>query len=523
MAAPRLAVRNLTVRLAGRKIVDDLSFDVEAGRTMALVGASGSGKTSVLLAILRLLPRRAQVEGAIRLGDADLLGASDRLLDTMRGRKIAIVFQEPASALDPLARVGAQLRAVLRLRCGVPSHAAQREAEALFDRVGLPTGRLDAYPHELSGGQRQRVAIAMAIAPKPDVLLADEPTAALDVTVAARIMALLAALQRDLGIATVLVSHDLDLVGRVADQVHVMAEGRAVESGSAAALLAAPRHAVTRALVAARPGTRAAARPFAPTLLAARAMTVRFPIRRGLFRRENVAAVAGVDLDLAAGRTLALVGESGSGKSTLVRALLRLAPAGAIVTGNLRFDARAVPPKPGTWFRHATGIVLQDPVGSLSPRQTLGAIVGEGLRVHEPGLSAAAHDARVDAALAAVRLDPAWRGRRPHELSGGQRQRVAIARALVLRPKLLVLDEPTSALDAVVGAEILALLADLQAAQGLAYLLVSHDLALVRAVADDIAVMQDGLIVEHGPAADLLAAPREAYTQALLAAARALA
>ena len=523
MAAPRLAVRNLTVRLAGRPIVDDLSFDVEAGRTIALVGASGSGKTSALLAILRLLPRSAQVEGGIRFDDADLLRASDRLLDTMRGRKIAIVFQEPASALDPLARVGAQLRAILRLRCGLPARAAQRDAEALFDRVGLPAGRLDAYPHELSGGQRQRVAIAMAIAPKPDVLLADEPTAALDVTVAARIMALLAALQRDLGLATVLVSHDLDLVGRVADQVHVMADGRAVESGPAATLLAAPRHAVTRALVAARPGTHAATRPGAPVLLAARAMTVRFPIRRGLFRRENVAAVAGVDLDLGAGRTLALVGESGSGKSTLGRALLRLAPAGAIITGSLRFDAQAVPPKPGTWFRHATGIVLQDPVGSLSPRQTLGAIVGEGLRVHEPGLSTAAHEARVAAALAAVRLDPAWCGRRPHELSGGQRQRVAIARALILRPKLLVLDEPTSALDTAVGAEILALLADLQAAHGLAYLLISHDLALVRAFADDIAVMQDGRIVEHGPAADLLAAPREAHTQALLAAARALA
>ena len=439
MAAPLLAVEDLSVRLGGTVLVDRVSFEVRAGETTALVGASGSGKTTALLALLGLLPSDAVATGAIRFAGDDLLSAPSRRLEAVRGREIAIVFQEPASALDPLARVGAQLGAVLRFRRGLRGRAAAAEAAALFARVGLPVDRLALYPHELSGGQRQRVALALALAPRPSILLADEPTAALDVTVAARIMDLLAELRRDLGLALVLVSHDLALVARAADTVVVLDAGRVVERGAAAAVLAAPAHPVTRALVAARRHDAAPVRPAAPLVLAARDVTVRFPVRTGLLRRELRVAVAGAHLALRAGRTLALVGESGSGKSTLGRAILRLAPSVALVAGDLRFRGQPVPVRADRSFRRDTGIVLQDPVGALSPRLRVGTIVGEGLSVHEPSLPGRERETRVAAALAAVRLDPAWAARRPHELSGGQRQRVAIARAMILRPKVLVL------------------------------------------------------------------------------------
>ncbi len=517
-----LSVENLRVRHAERRIVDGLGFELAAGAAIALVGASGSGKTTALLAVLRLLPPAAVITGTVRFAGADLGNAAN--VARVRGGNVAIVFQEPASALDPLASVGAQLGAVLRFRCGLRGVALRREAARLFERVGLPPSRLGAYPHELSGGQRQRVAIAMAIAPKPQVLLADEPTAALDVTVAARIIDLLSELRRDLGLAIVLVSHDLGVVGRVAEWIHVMDAGRVVESGPTTRLLNDPGHPVTQGLVAARARPVRPVRPPATVLLAAREVTVDFRLRGAVWRRRKVLrAVDGCDLDLHAGWTLALVGESGSGKSTLGRAVLRLTPDAAAMTGTLRFDDSPLPVRPAQDFRRATGIVLQDPIAALSPRLRVGAIVGEGLRIHEPHLTAQARDARVALALETVRLDPALRTRWPHQLSGGQRQRVAIARATILRPRLLVLDEPTAALDAALATEVLALLVDLQAAHGIAYLFITHDLSIVRAVADTIAVMKDGRIIEQGPARQVLAAPRAAYTRALLAAADGLA
>jgi len=520
-AKPLLRVRDLRVSYGPASVVKGVSFTLRRGETAAIVGESGSGKTQTVLGALGLLPRQAVTTGSAIFEDTELLALSRRRLDALLGRRIAMVFQEPMSSLDPLFTVGAQIGAILRLKAELSRRAATARAKELLDLAGIaePGRRVHAYPHEMSGGQRQRVAIAMAIACNPDLLIADEPTTALDVTVAARILELLAKLKQSFGMAMIFISHDLGLVRRIANSVHVMREGEIIEAGSAAEVAANPRHEYTRMLLAAMPRARAHTRTDAPVLLRAENIGVRFSLRGGLLSAaREIKAVDGVSLCLGQGRTLGLAGESGSGKSTLARALLKLVPA----SGMIRFDGRnltrldraAMRP-----LRRSMQLVFQDPYGSLSPLMRVDDIVTEGLRVHEPAMSRSARDARAALALEEVLLDPELRHRFPQQLSGGQRQRVAIARAMILKPRLVVLDEPTSALDRAVQIGILALLEQLQDAHGLTYVIISHDLAVIRAVADEIAVMKDGRIIEQGPAREIVERPREPYTRALIAAA----
>ncbi len=532
MSDALLRFDRLAVRFGAVEAVRDLDLGVAPGETAGIVGETGSGKSVAMLAALGLLPPTARVTGSVRFRGQELLGLPRRALDRVRGKSVAIVFQEPQSALDPLFTVGAQIAAVLRHARGLARRQASARAVALMEEVGIaePARRAKTYPHELSGGQRQRVAIAMAMACQPALLIADEPTTALDPTVAARILALLAELKARHGMALILISHDLGLVRRVADTIHVMERGALVEGGATGAVTRHPRQAYTRKLLAAdaldaAPSTASGV----PTLIEVRNLTVRYPLRAGLFgEARSFTAVDGVSLTIARGETLGLIGESGSGKSTLGRALLRLEPA----SGTILYEGRGgsglrdlVPLSKAAMrpLRRELQIVFQDPFASLSPRLTVGAIVGEGLLVHQPTLSAAARRERVEAALAEVGLSAAHAARRPHELSGGQRQRVAIARALVLGPRLLVLDEPTSALDRSVQADILALLRRLQAERaasgGLATLFITHDLAVVRAMASRVAVMKDGRVVEVGDAAEVLGRPRAAYTRELVGAA----
>ncbi|MBL0929615.1 MAG: ABC transporter ATP-binding protein [Alphaproteobacteria bacterium] len=525
--APVLALRDLDIRFrtgAGElHAVKRVSFAIAKGETLAIVGESGSGKSQTMLAALGLLAANGTVTGSAKLNDVELIGATQKRLDEFRGRKVAMIFQEPMTSLDPLYTIGAQLVKVLRRHKPISRVAAREEAAALLDRVRIPdaAARLDSYPHEMSGGQRQRVMIAMALAHGPDLLVADEPTTALDVTIQAEILELLGALQRELGMAIAFITHDLGLVRRFAKRVIVMRNGEIVEHGNVADIFAAPKHDYTKALLDAEPaGRKAPIAADAPIVLTADDIRVEYEILRGMFGRRTltVKAVDGVSIALRAGETLGLVGESGSGKSTLARSIVRLAPA----TGLVRFEDRALLAltKPEMRpIRKTLQMVFQDPYGSLSPRMSVGEIVSEGLRVHEPALTAAQRDSRAAAALEEVRLDPEMRRRFPHEFSGGQRQRIAIARAIVLRPKLVILDEPTSALDRTIQKAIVELLRDLQARHGLAYLFVSHDLATVRAMADRIAVMKDGKIVEEGATETLLANPRADYTRRLLAAA----
>jgi oligopeptide transport system ATP-binding protein len=525
--APVLALRDLDIRFrtgAGElHAVKRVSFEIAKGETLAVVGESGSGKSQTMLAALGLLAANGKATGSAKLNGIELIGATQRALDALRGRKVAMIFQEPMTSLDPLYTIGAQLVKVLRRHKPIGRAAARAEAAALLDRVRIPdaAARLDCYPHEMSGGQRQRVMIAMALAHGPDLLVADEPTTALDVTIQAEILELLGALQRELGMAIAFITHDLGLVRRFAKRVIVMRNGEIVEEGDVGAIFAAPKHDYTRALLDAEPaGRKAPVAPEAPIVLTAGDIRVEYEISRGMFGRKTltVKAVNGVSIALRAGETLGLVGESGSGKSTLARSIVRLAPA----SGSVRFEDRALLPlsKPEMRpIRKTLQMVFQDPYGSLSPRMSVGEIVSEGLRVHEPALTAAQRDSRAAAALVEVRLDPEMRRRFPHEFSGGQRQRIAIARAIVLRPKLVILDEPTSALDRTIQKAIVELLRDLQARHGLAYLFVSHDLATVRAMADRIAVMKDGKIVEEGETEKLLANPQADYTRRLLAAA----
>jgi ABC-type microcin C transport system duplicated ATPase subunit YejF len=520
-AEPILQFCRLGVSYGSVRAVKDVSFTIRRGETAAIVGESGSGKSQTVLAALKLLSPHAATSGSVIFEGADLLSLSRARLDALRGRRIAMVFQEPMSALEPLYTAGAQIAAILRLKAGLPRSAARTRTIELLDLVGIqnPGRRMHAYPHELSGSQRQRVAIAMAIACNPDVLIADEPTTALDVTVAARILDLLAKLKQSLGMAMIFISHDLGLVRRIADTVHVMRKGEIVESGPTAEIVANPRHDYTRILLASMPQGRRHMRTDAPALLRASNVGVRFQLRGALFSpKREIKAVDDVSLCLDKGRTLGLVGESGSGKSTLARALLKLVPASGTIDFNgrdlTRFDRAAMRP-----LRSAMQLVFQDPYGSLSPRMRVGNIVSEGLLVHDRAITRAERDACAASALEGVLLDPVLRHRFPHELSGGQRQRVAIARAMILKPKLVVLDEPTSALDRAVQIDILALLEALQEAHGLTYLLISHDLAVIRAMADEIAVMKDGCIVEKGPTAEIVDHPREAYTRALVTAA----
>jgi microcin C transport system ATP-binding protein len=526
---PLLAVQDLAAsfRVDGREVsaVRGVSFAIERGRTLALVGESGSGKSVTALSIVQLLPypRAYHPTGSIRFQGRELLGAPEAEMQRVRGDRIAMIFQEPMTALNPLHTVEKQVSEGLRVHRSLNRAAARARTLELLRTVGLAEAerRLDAYPHQLSGGQRQRVMIAMALANEPDLLIADEPTTALDVTIQAQILELLRALQARFGMALLLITHDLAVVRKMAEEVCVMREGEVVEAGSVRDVFERPRHPYTQRLLVAEP--RPMARPAAddaPVVVEAEDVRVWFPVRRGLLRRVvgHIKAVDGVSLRMREGRTVGVVGESGSGKTTLGLALLRLqACQGRVRMGGQ--DLLALPARQVRPLRRQMQIVFQDPFGALSPRMSIAQIVTEGLDVHGIGASAAERRDLVDAALLEVGLDPADRDRYPHEFSGGQRQRIAIARAMVLKPRFVVLDEPTSALDMSVQAQIVDLLRELQARHRLAYLFISHDLKVVRAVSDEILVLREGRVVERGPTERLFAEPTEAYTRALLKAA----
>jgi oligopeptide transport system ATP-binding protein len=527
MTSPLLAISGLRVDFATNdgevNAVRGVDLQVAAGETVAVVGESGSGKSQIMNAVMGLLASNGRATGRVRFGNEDILGLPPRQLNRFRGKRMAMIFQEPMTSLDPLYTVGAQLMAPLRRHQGLSASAARARAIELLREVRIPDPerRIDAYPHELSGGQRQRVMIAMAISNEPELLIADEPTTALDVTVQATILDLLKELQRRLGMAIVFISHDLNIVRRFADRVYVMHRGEVVEEGAVGAIFDRPAHAYTRMLLAAEPtGRKEPPAADAPAILEGRGVRVAFAMPRKFLaaRPAPLVAVDGVDVRLPVGGTLGIVGESGSGKSTLGRALLRLLKA----DGDIRFDGRAIAGLDRAALRplrRDMQVVFQDPFGSLSPRMTVGDIVTEGLLVHEPGLSRAERDRRAGEALAEVRLEPGMRNRYPHEFSGGQRQRIAIARALILKPRLMLLDEPTSALDRTVQKAVVELLRDLQKRYGLSYLFISHDLSVVRALSDEVMVMKSGRIVERGSVEAIFRSPREPYTRELIAAA----
>ncbi|MFB2552596.1 ABC transporter ATP-binding protein [Ensifer soli] len=526
---PLLSVRDLSVafRQGERetRAVDAISFDVMPGEVVALVGESGSGKSVSANSILRLLPYPAARHpgGAILFKGQDLMTASDEALRHVRGNDITMIFQEPMTSLNPLHSIERQITEILTLHQEMKGPAARARVLELLHQVGIrePEKRLSAFPHELSGGQRQRVMIAMALANRPELLIADEPTTALDVTVQAQILALLKDLKDRHRMSMLFITHDLGIVRKIADRVCVMTRGRIVETGPTEEIFGNPQHAYTRHLLGSEPrGRPPAADPASPVVMEGKDMKVWFPIRTGFLRKvtDHVKAVDGIDLTLKAGQTLGIVGESGSGKTTLGLALARLiASEGRIVFLGQPIDGFSF--KEMRPLRNRLQIVFQDPYGSLSPRMPVADIVAEGLAVHEPQLSAAERDARVAAALVEVGLDPETRWRYPHEFSGGQRQRIAIARAMVLKPKFVMLDEPTSALDMSVQAQVVDLLRELQRLHGLAYLFISHDLRVVRALANHVIVMRQGQVVEQGPSEQIFEAPREDYTKALIAAA----
>ena len=526
--APLLDIRDLSISFVqgGKETlaVDRVSLSLEKGKTLALVGESGSGKSITALSIARLLPPSAHhPSGSINFAGADVLKMDDAALRSIRGARITMVFQEPMTSLNPLHPIEKQIGEILELH-GMRSREARRARTIeLLGEVGIPnpSQRLDAFPHQLSGGQRQRVMIAMALANKPDLLIADEPTTALDVTVQAQILALLDRLRKTYGMAMLFITHDLGLVRRIADDVCVMQHGRIVEAGPVQSLFAAPKHHYTQALLAAEPsGAANPARADAPIILSTEQLRVWFPIRRGFLRRvvDHVKAVDGVSMMLREGETVGVVGESGSGKTTLGLALLRLIRSdGPIVYMGQRIDDKTA--KEMRPLRRDMQVVFQDPFGSLSPRMSVAEIVAEGLSIHRPGLSLGERREIVAGALMETGLDPATMDRYPHEFSGGQRQRISIARAIVLAPRLIVLDEPTSALDMSVQAQIVDLLRDLQARRQLAYVFISHDLKVVKALAAHVIVMRNGKVVEAGPAARIFDAPTDDYTKALFAAA----
>jgi microcin C transport system ATP-binding protein len=522
-----LEVRDLGVTFANSPVpaVEGASFTLDKGETLALVGESGSGKTVTALSILQLLPYplARHPAGSIRFAGEELIGAPAERLRQIRGNRIAMVFQEPMTSLNPLHRIEKQIGEVLTLHKKLPENLVRKRVLELLNLVGLPEAekRLGAFPHELSGGQRQRVMIAMALANEPDLLIADEPTTALDVTIQAQILALLKELKAKLGMALLLITHDLNIVRKMAERVCVMTEGHIVEQGHVGEVFAHPRHEYTRKLLAAEPRGRPGPRPSStPRIAEVDDLKVWYPVKTGLLRRvtDNIKAVDGVSFALHEGHTLGVVGESGSGKTTLGLAFLRLIES----RGAIRFEGRPIEGLSGTALRplrRQMQVVFQDPFGSLSPRMSIAEIVGEGLAVHERQRSPEARDGLVVEALSEVGLDPESRFRYPHEFSGGQRQRVAIARALVLKPRLIVLDEPTSALDMSVQAQIVDLLRALQERHKLAYIFISHDLRVIRALADEVLVMKDGKIVEQGPAQRLFEDPQQDYTKALMAAA----
>ena len=526
---PLLSVKDLAISFLTAQgesaAVQDVSFTLEAGETLALVGESGSGKSITALSVLQLLNYNAarHPAGSIRFKGQELVGATEAQMRKLRGHDIGMVFQEPMTSLNPLHSVEKQIAESLILHGGYTRRSARARVIELLGLVGFnePDKRLGAYPHELSGGQRQRVMIAMALANNPALLIADEPTTALDVTIQAQILKLLKDLQAQQNLALLLITHDLGIVRKVADRVAVMQKGRLVEYGKVAEVFANPQHEYTRKLLGAEPkGMPPATQSDAPIIARAQNLKVWYPIKTGLWRRttDHVKAVNDISFELRAGQTLGVVGESGSGKTTLGQALLRLIRSqGLIDVNGTRIDQlswKALRP-----LRQSMQIVFQDAYGSLSPRMSMGEIVEEGLRIHKIGETQAERDALVMQALLDVGLDPDWRHRYPHEFSGGQRQRVAIARALVLRPKLIVLDEPTSALDMSIQAQVVDLLRDLQRKYGLAYLFISHDLRVVRALSHYVMVMKNGQVVEQGPTEAIFNAPQQPYTQALLRAA----
>ncbi len=526
---PLLEVRDLSIAFhqGGRETlaVDRVSFKLEKGRTLALVGESGSGKSITALSVVKLLGATSATypSGEVLFKGVDLLKADAPTLRAVRGNEITMVFQEPMTSLNPLHSIEKQVGEILVLHGARGADTIRARVIELLSEVGIPdpATRLSAYPHQLSGGQRQRVMLAMALANRPDLFIADEPTTALDVTVQAQILKLLKELQGKLGMAMLFITHDLGIVRKIADDVCVMQKGTIVEAGSVAEVFENPQHAYTRALLAAEPkGMPAPSNPAAAPIITGDDIKVWFPIKRGFLRRTigHVKAVDGISLIVREGQTVGVVGESGSGKTTLGLALLRLirsegpiAYLGQRIDG---FNSKAMRP-----LRRDMQIVFQDPYGSLSPRMSVADIVEEGLLVQDHGLNAAQRREIVARALADTGLDPAAMDRYPHEFSGGQRQRIAIARAMALNPKFVVLDEPTSALDMSVQAQIVDLLRDLQKRRNLAYLFISHDLKVVRALASELIVMRHGKVVESGPATEIFAAPKSDYTRALFAAA----
>jgi microcin C transport system ATP-binding protein len=526
---PLLSVKDLSVAFtqAGRTTlaVDRISFDVGPRETVALVGESGSGKSVTAMSVMKLLPYPAasHPSGTIHFKGKELLAMPERKMREIRGNDITIIFQEPMTSLNPLHTIERQIREILELHVGLRGEAAKKRILDLLSQVGIPdpAGRLQSYPHQLSGGQRQRVMIAMALANEPDLLIADEPTTALDVTVQAQILKLLKELQSRLGMAMLFITHDLGIVRKIADRVCVMNQGKIVEHGDVARVFEKPEHPYTQALMAAEPAPDPAPlQPDEPVMIKTDDLKVWFPVKRGLLRSTvgYIKAVDGVSIEVRKGETLGIVGESGSGKTTLGLAILRLiASDGPIVfMGNEVQDLTFKEMRP---YRHAMQVVFQDPYGSLSPRMSVADIIEEGLQVHHPDMPRPEREALVIGALNDVGLDPETRFRYPHEFSGGQRQRIAVARAVVLRPKFVVLDEPTSALDMLIQCQICDLLRDLQSRLGLTYLFISHDLKVVAALASRLIVMRNGKIVEAGPAQELFRNPKTDYTRALFAAA----
>jgi microcin C transport system ATP-binding protein len=516
-----------TKSAAYTKVLSDISFSISTAETTALVGESGSGKTVTALSVLRLLEQISSVKqsGSIFLENKDIFSLGYDELRTLRGNTVAMIFQEPMTSLNPLYTIGNQLIEPLMLHRAMNKEEALREATSLLDRTGIPNPeeRLRSFPHQLSGGQRQRVMIAMAIACRPKLLIADEPTTALDVTVQAQILELLKDLQNEFNMAILLITHNLPLVQKVADNVYIMKDGKIIEHGATAEIFSSPKHAYTKQLLNAIPSSKPDLKPLSAPLLTTRGLNCRFTLkgtRRSLFRKDIkiIKAVDNVDLSIAKGSTCGIVGESGSGKTTLGMAILRLTQS----TGTIQFDGHRLDNMQSSRLRplrRQMQIVFQDPFSSLSPRMTIEDIVAEGLKVHSPEISAVSRRAAVMEILEEVGLEAEMALRYPHEFSGGQRQRIAIARSVILRPKFLVLDEPTSALDMTIQAQILTLLRGLQDKYNMTYLFISHDLRVVRALADQVVVMQNGSIVEAGPAEEIFSSPRQEYTKRLFSAA----